>query len=126
MIDLPNLEDASQVDIERELIELSNAAERCHQQLRREAQRAAGAEHAFKLAEAKAMTEARAAHLDDKPRAPVAVLEAEVYQKVEKESLERLTAEALRDATKEQGRLIQSQMSALQTVLADMRALVAA
>lgn len=126
MIDLPNLEDASQVDIERELIELSNAAEECHRQLRRESIAAAKAEHAFKLAEAKAMTAARIAHMDDKPKAPVAVLEAEVYERVEKEHMARISAEALRDATKEQGRMIQSQMSALQTVLADMRALVSA
>lgn len=110
----------AQLDVEREIRRLSRLLEVKTQEFADLAARAAGAEHAYKVARAKA-------HLvfkSDSPKATVADLEAMVTLNVEAFLGAHLNAEAVARACQEACRNLRSQLDALRSLNANVRTLV--
>lgn len=105
----------AQVDIEAEILRLSELAEKVTQELSRRARAAAEADVAYKVAHAKALL------LADGPQY---VRDAEATVQTETQLIEKRATEALLLAAQEAGRNYRSQLDALRSINANHRALV--
>jgi hypothetical protein len=105
----------AQVDIESEILRLSELAEKVTQELSKRARAAAEADVAYKVAHAKALLLAEGAQY---------VRDAEATVKTEKELTEKRATEALLLAAQEAGRNYRAQLDALRSINANHRALV--
>lgn len=106
----------SQVEVEQEIQRISRACEHVTHQMAAYSEAAARAEVAYKMEHAKALlasTEKTAGARD-----------AAADLATEKQLLARRLAEAKRDGAQEMARTHRAQLSALQTIAANMRALV--
>lgn len=106
----------TQADVEAEIFRLSTVLGEKYDEHAQAAERAARADAAYKNAHAAALLRADAKSAD--------LREAIAHRQVEGEYLERKIAESLEDHLKEATRGIRAQLSALQTVAANQRALV--
>lgn len=136
LADTEVLEDAverwSQVDVERELWRLSQEANRHRIKLRRAALHFGRSKARYKATAAKTALRFRADDIEagTPSRGTGAVTESIREARVNDDedvkvaALNYYTSEAVLDAVTESGRLLRAQMSALQSVLADLRPLV--
>jgi len=102
----------TQADVERELERLVHEADTCAHDIAQRAEAAGRAEHAYKVAHAKAMLRAEGA---------MALREAQALLAVEDQHLARKIADAHLMATQEKARTIRAQLDALRSVNATVR-----
>lgn len=122
----------SQVDVERALMQRSGDAHRMRVKLRRGALNLGRAKADFKRTRAIVALEFRAKDIDDNvpTRGAGAVTESirearvDADERVKEAAFGFYTAEAVFDSVVESARLIRAEMSALQSVLADLRPMV--
>lgn len=108
MTDVP-----AQVDVEAEILRLSNLAERVTTALAKRAKRSAEADAAYRSAHARAVLAADGGTVSER--------EASAALATEEEYLDRKLAEAELDAAKEAGRNYRAQLDALRSINASIR-----
>lgn len=128
------VEDWSQVQVERELMRLSREAQQTRVKLRRAALRAGRAKARYKATAARVALTFRAEDIENNvpSRGTGSVTEhtrearVNAHEEVKDAAFNHYVSEQVMDATVESARLIRAEMSALQSVLADLRPMVAA
>jgi len=111
----------AQVDLEAEIVRLCDRQEKAQVALAGLSKKAAEAEADYRKARAAALVRLK---MDASPRVPVAVLEAHADLEAHDAYVARRLRESDRDVTQEALRSCRSQLSALQTLAANQRALV--